>query len=54
MAALLLKTASNDVDNRLTLVMVTSKRARQLALGSKETTSTLENDKPTVMALRRN
>lgn len=39
------------VDNRFDLVLVASKRARQLANG-KDATMEWENDKPTVMALR--
>lgn len=39
------------VDNRFQLVLVASKRARQLAYG-KEPFVAWENDKPTVVALR--
>jgi DNA-directed RNA polymerase subunit omega len=42
----------DHVDNRFELVMVASKRARQLAIGGKESKLEWENDKPTVMALR--
>jgi DNA-directed RNA polymerase subunit omega len=41
-----------NLDNRFELVLVASKRARQLATGGKEATLPWENDKPTVMALR--
>lgn len=40
-----------NVTNRFELVLVASKRARQLAAG-KEPTLPWENDKPTVLALR--
>ncbi len=39
------------VDNRFQLVLVATKRARQLILGA-EPMVELENDKPTVLALR--
>jgi len=41
-----------NVENRFELVMVSSKRARQIATGGKEPMVALENDKPTVLALR--
>ena len=41
-----------NVDNRFELVMLASKRARQLATGGQEPKVPLENDKPTVLALR--
>jgi DNA-directed RNA polymerase subunit omega len=40
------------VDNRFDLVMVASKRARQLATGGKDPLVQEESDKPTVIALR--
>ena len=40
------------VDNRFELVLVASRRARQLASGNKEALLPWDNDKPTVMALR--
>jgi len=40
------------VDNRFELVMLSTKRARQLATGGKEPKVAWENDKPTVVALR--
>ncbi len=39
------------VDNRFHLVLVAAKRARQLAMGG-EAMVPLDNDKPTVLALR--
>ncbi|MCL4150096.1 UNVERIFIED_CONTAM: hypothetical protein GTU68_026215 [Idotea baltica] len=52
MARITVEDCLDHVDNRFELVMVSSKRARQLALGSKEPLLPWENDKPTVMALR--
>lgn len=51
MARITVEDCLDNVANRFELVLVASKRARQLANGS---TSTLdwENDKPTVLALR--
>lgn len=40
------------VENRFHLVMLASKRARQLMRGSVDPTVPWENDKPTVVALR--
>ncbi|MGA5722221.1 DNA-directed RNA polymerase subunit omega [Pseudomonas atacamensis] len=40
------------VENRFELVMLSTKRARQLATGGKEPLVQWENDKPTVVALR--
>ena len=40
------------VDNRFELVMVASKRARQIATGGKEPLVKEDSDKPTVIALR--
>ena len=40
------------VDNRFELVLVASKRARQLANGIAEPLVEVDNDKPTVLALR--
>ena len=42
----------HSVDNRFELVLVASKRARQLAKGISEPMLEWEKDKPTVMALR--
>lgn len=41
-----------NMENRFELVMVSAKRARQLAIGGKEPLVPWENDKPTVVALR--
>jgi DNA-directed RNA polymerase subunit omega len=42
----------DNVDNRFELVMVSSKRARQLQIEGKDPLVTVDNDKPTVIALR--
>ena len=42
----------DKVDNRFSLVLIASKRARQLATGGKDPYVEWENDKPTVVALR--
>lgn len=52
MARITVEDCLENVDNRFELVMVSSKRARQLAVGGKEPHLPWENDKPTVMALR--
>jgi len=52
MARITVEDCLDHVDNRFELVMVSSKRARQLAVGGKEPLLPWENDKPTVMALR--
>ncbi|MFT6300092.1 MAG: DNA-directed RNA polymerase subunit omega [Saprospiraceae bacterium] len=52
MARITVEDCLKNVDNRFELVMVSSKRARQLALGTKEALVPWENDKPTVVALR--
>lgn len=52
MARVTVEDCLENVDNRFELVMVASKRARQLAIGGKEPKLEWENDKPTVMALR--
>ena len=41
-----------NVDNRFELVMLATKRSRQLATGCKEPKVAWENDKTTVVALR--
>ena len=41
-----------SVDNRFELVMLASKRARQIATGGKDPLVQEESDKPTVIALR--
>ena len=52
MARITVEDCLDHVDNRFELVMVSSKRARQLAIGGKEPLVPWENDKPTVVALR--
>ncbi|TPW09460.1 MAG: DNA-directed RNA polymerase subunit omega [Halothiobacillaceae bacterium] len=51
MARLTVEDCLKHVDNRFQLVLVASKRARQIANG-KEPLVPMENDKPTVVALR--
>lgn len=52
MARITVEDCLDHVDNRFQLVMVASKRARQLMVGGKEPNLEWENDKATVMALR--
>ncbi len=52
MARITVEDCLDHVDNRFELVIVGSKRARQLAVGGKEPMVPAENDKPTVIALR--
>ncbi|MFT6437549.1 MAG: DNA-directed RNA polymerase subunit omega [Candidatus Azotimanducaceae bacterium] len=52
MARVTVEDCLENVDNRFELVMVSSKRARQLATGGREPMVPVENDKPTVLALR--
>ena len=42
----------DKVDNRFELVMVSSKRARQIQIEGKDPMVLADNDKPTVVALR--
>lgn len=51
MARITVEDCLENVDNRFGLVLLASKRARQLVAG-KEPMLPWENDKPTVMALR--
>lgn len=51
MARITVEDCLENVDNRFQLVLVASKRARQLMIGA-EPCVTRENDKPTVLALR--
>lgn len=51
MARVTVEDCLDNVDNRFQLVLVSSKRARQIANG-KEPMVEWENDKPTVVALR--
>ncbi|MCX2980013.1 DNA-directed RNA polymerase subunit omega [Halieaceae bacterium IMCC14734] len=52
MARVTVEDCLENVANRFELVMVASKRARQLATGGKEPMVAEEADKPTVLALR--
>jgi len=52
MARVTVEDCLDQLDNRFELVLVASKRARQLATGGKDPALAWENDKPTVMALR--
>jgi len=51
MARVTVEDCLDHVENRFELVLLASKRARQVAYG-KETYVAVENDKPTVVALR--
>ena len=52
MARITVEDCLKHVDNRFELVMVGSKRARQIATGGRPALVEEENDKPTVIALR--
>ena len=52
MARVTVEDCLENVANRFELVMVSSKRARQIATEGKDAMVPLENDKPTVLALR--
>lgn len=52
MARVTVEDCLKKLDNRFDLVLVSSKRARQLATGGKDPYLDWENDKPTVVALR--
>ena len=52
MARVTVEDCLENVENRFELVMVSSKRARQLANEGKEAMVPLEDAKPTVIALR--
>ena len=52
MARITVEDCLNFVDNRFELVMVGSKRARQIAVDGRTPLIDVENDKPTVIALR--
>ena len=52
MARVTVEDCLEKVANRFELVMVASKRARQIATGGKESLVEEESDKPTVIALR--
>lgn len=51
MARITVEDCLENVDNRFELVLIASKRARQIAMGSVPKIP-VENDKPTVLALR--
>jgi len=51
MARITVEDCLENVDNRFELVLIASKRARQIAMGSTPKVSP-DNDKPTVIALR--
>ncbi len=52
MARITVEDCLDKVENRFELVMVASKRARQLQTAGKDPLVLEENDKPTVLALR--
>ena len=52
MARVTVEDCLENVANRFELVMVSSKRARQIATEGKDPLVPIENDKPTVLALR--
>ena len=52
MARITVEDCLENVDNRFELVMIGSKRARQLAVEGRTALVPEENDKPTVIALR--
>ena len=52
MARVTVEDCLENVSNRFELVMVASKRARQMATGGKNPLVEEESDKPTVIALR--
>ena len=52
MARITVEDCLDNVANRFELIMVSSKRARQLMMQNKESMVDAENDKATVLALR--
>lgn len=52
MARVTVEDAVEKVGNRFDLVLIAARRARQIATGGKEPLVEVENDKPTVLALR--
>lgn len=52
MARITVEDCLEHVENRFALVMIASKRARQLMRGTADPTVPWNNDKPTVVALR--
>ncbi len=52
MARITVEDCLENVENRFDLVLVASKRARKLSIEGVEPLVPIENDKPTVIALR--
>ena len=52
MARVTVEDAVDKIGNRFDLVLVAARRARQLATGGKDPMVDVQNDKPTVTALR--
>jgi len=52
MARITVEDCLQYVDNRFELVMLGSRRARQIAIGGQDPMVPRDNDKPTVLALR--
>ena len=52
MARVTVQDAVDKIGNRFDLILVAARRARQLAVEGKEPMVDVENDKPTVVALR--
>jgi DNA-directed RNA polymerase subunit omega len=52
MARVTVEDCLTQIDNRFNLVLVATKRARQLSMEGKEPLVPLENDKSTLIALR--
>ena len=52
MARVTVEDCLEKIDNRFDLVMIASRRARQLQTGGKDPLVPAQNDKPTVLALR--
>jgi len=52
MARITVEDCLENVDNRFELVMVSSKRSRQIQTGGKDPLVSVDDDKPTVLALR--
>ncbi|MBU1308198.1 MAG: DNA-directed RNA polymerase subunit omega [Gammaproteobacteria bacterium] len=52
MARVTVQDAVDKIGNRFDLILVAARRARQLAVEGKDAMVEIENDKPTVVALR--
>ncbi len=52
MARVTVEDAVNKIGNRFDLILVAARRARQISVEGKEPMVDVENDKPTVLALR--